>query len=65
MLAHFVASRLEVESFRDYVLRYKVETFREMTLDLAKPVELAPEMYQDWGDDQAFSLQLGRGECAV
>ncbi|HXA51103.1 MAG TPA: nitrite/sulfite reductase, partial [Candidatus Acidoferrum sp.] len=65
VLAHFVASRLEGESFRDYVLRYKVETFREMTLDLAKPAELAPEMYQDWGDDQAFSLQLGRGECAV
>jgi sulfite reductase beta subunit-like hemoprotein len=65
VLAHFVANRLEGESFRDYILRHKVETFREMTLDLAKPVELAPEMYQDWGDDEAFSLQLGRGECAA
>jgi sulfite reductase beta subunit-like hemoprotein len=65
VLAHFVANRAEGESFRDYVLRHKVETFREMTLDLAKPAELAPEMYQDWGDDQAFSLQLGRGECAA
>jgi sulfite reductase beta subunit-like hemoprotein len=65
VLAHFQANRTEGESFRDYVHRYKVETFRAMTLDLAKPVELFPELYQDWGDDQAFSLQLGRGECAV
>ena len=65
MLAHFLANRGEGESFRDYVLRFKVETFREMTIDLAKPAELFPEIYQDWGDDQAFSLQLGRGECAA
>jgi hypothetical protein len=47
------------------VMRHKVETFREMTLEFAKPAELFPEIYQDWGDDTAFSLQLGRGECAV
>jgi sulfite reductase (NADPH) hemoprotein beta-component/sulfite reductase (ferredoxin) len=44
---------------------HKVETFRELTGDLAKPAELFPEIYQDWGDDEAFSLQLGRGECAL
>ena len=65
VLAHFLANRGEGESFRDYVLRFKVETFRELTIDLAKPAELFPEIYQDWGDDEAFSLQLGRGECAV
>jgi sulfite reductase beta subunit-like hemoprotein len=65
VLAHFLASREDGESFRDYVLRYKVETFRAMTMDLAKPADLFPELYQDWGDDQAFSLQLGRGECAA
>jgi len=65
VLDHFLANRGEGESFRDYVLRYKVETFREMTNDLAKPADLFPEIYQDWGDDQAFSLQLGRGECAA
>jgi len=26
---------------------------------------MAPEMYNDWGDDVAFSLKLGRGECAA
>jgi len=65
VLDHFQANRLEGETFRQYVLRHKIETFRELTREFAKPAELFPEMYQDWGDDQAFSLQLGRGECAA
>jgi sulfite reductase beta subunit-like hemoprotein len=65
VLDHFIANRQEGESFRQYVLRFKVETFRAMTSDLAKPAELFPEIYQDWGDDAAYSLQLGRGECAA
>lgn len=65
VIAHFQANRLDGESFRDYVLRHKIETFRELTADLAKPAELFPEMYQDWGDTEPYSLKLGRGECAV
>jgi sulfite reductase beta subunit-like hemoprotein len=65
VLDHFQANRLEGETFRQYVLRHKIETFRELTREFAKPAELFPEIYQDWGDDQAFSLQLGRGECAA
>jgi sulfite reductase beta subunit-like hemoprotein len=65
VLDHFVANRLDGESFRQYVVRQKAETFRLMTNDLAKPAELFPEIYQDWGDDMAYSLQLGRGECAA
>ena len=61
---HFLVNREDGESFRDYVLRYKVETFRALTADLAKPLETFPELYQDWGDTEAFSLKLGRGECA-
>jgi sulfite reductase beta subunit-like hemoprotein len=64
VLEHYVANRQEGETFRGYVLRHKVETFRLMTNDLAKPAETFPEMYQDWGDDVGYSLQLGRGECA-
>ena len=37
----------------------------QMTNDLAKPAELFPDIYQDWGDEVGFSLQLGRGECAA
>jgi len=61
---HFLANRIAGETFREYVLRYKVETFRALTADLAKPAETFPELYQDWGDEEAFSLKLGRGECA-
>jgi sulfite reductase beta subunit-like hemoprotein len=64
VLEHYVGNRLEGETFREYVLRHKVETFRLMTNDLAKPAERFPEMYQDWGDEMSYSLQLGRGECA-
>jgi sulfite reductase beta subunit-like hemoprotein len=64
VLEHYVSNRQDGETFRNYVLRHKVETFRLMTNDLAKPAETFPEMYQDWGDDVGYSLQLGRGECA-
>ncbi|HMD49174.1 MAG TPA: nitrite/sulfite reductase [Bryobacteraceae bacterium] len=64
VLEHYQANRVDGETFREYVLRYKVETFRLMTNDLVKPAELNPEMYRDWGDDVEYSLQLGRGECA-
>jgi sulfite reductase beta subunit-like hemoprotein len=65
VLDHFIANRLQGEPFRDYVLRHKVETFRAMTADLAKPAEHFPELYRDWGDEEDFSLKLGRGECAA
>lgn len=65
VLDHFIANRLPGERFRQYVMRHKVETFRALTNDLAKPAELFPEIYQDWGDDEAYSLKLGRGECAA
>jgi sulfite reductase beta subunit-like hemoprotein len=65
VLEHYAANRVAGESFREYVLRHKVETFRLMTNDLAKPVELYPEMYRDWGDEAEYSLKLGRGECAA
>ena len=65
VLDHFIANRQPQETFRQYVMRYKVETFRQLTAEFAKPAEMFPEIYQDWGDDQAFSLQLGRGECAA
>jgi sulfite reductase beta subunit-like hemoprotein len=64
VIEHFLAYRMQGETFREYVMRQKVETFRALTADLAKPAETFPELYQDWGDTEAFSLQLGRGECA-
>ena len=65
VIGHFMANRQPGESFRQYVMRYRVETFRELTNEFAKPADLFPEIYQDWGDEQTYSLQLGRGECAA
>jgi sulfite reductase beta subunit-like hemoprotein len=65
ILDHYIAHRADGESFREYVMRHKIEFFRQATSDLAKPIEIAPEVYQDWGDDSDFSLKLGRGECAA
>jgi sulfite reductase beta subunit-like hemoprotein len=65
VLDHYVENRESGETFRQYVLRHKVETFRALTAEFAKPAEMFPEIYKDWGDEEAFSLQLGRGECAA
>ena len=64
VLEHFIKDRHAGESFRDYVLRNKIGFFKELTADLVKPLELSDEMCMDWGDEVAYSLQLGRGECA-
>jgi sulfite reductase beta subunit-like hemoprotein len=65
VLDHYIANRTDSETFREYVMRHKIETFRAMTADLVKPAAMAPEMYRDWGDDIEYSLKLGRGECAA
>ncbi len=65
ILDHYQTNHQEGESFRSYVMRHKVAFFKELTADLVKPSDMAPEMYNDWGDDVAFSLKLGRGECAA
>jgi len=64
VLEHYAANRKDGENFRQYVMRFQIPFFKTLTADLAKPAELFPEIYQDWGDDMAYSLQLGRGECA-
>ncbi|MBS1875144.1 MAG: nitrite/sulfite reductase [Acidobacteria bacterium] len=61
---HYKQNRQDGETFRNYVLRFKVEFFRGLVSDLAKPSTMNPEFFMDWGDEETFSLQLGRGECA-
>jgi sulfite reductase beta subunit-like hemoprotein len=65
ILAHYKENRREGETFRNYVLRFKIEFFRAYLADLAKPTDADPDIYKDWGDTDDFSLQLGRGECAA
>ncbi|SPE37157.1 Nitrite/sulfite reductase, hemoprotein beta-component, ferrodoxin domain protein [Candidatus Sulfopaludibacter sp. SbA3] len=42
VLDHFIAHHLPGESFRQYVLRYKVETFRELTNEFANGATKKP-----------------------
>ncbi len=65
ILEHYKANRQDGETFRGYVMRHKAGFFKELTADLVKPPLDQPEMYMDWGDQEAFSLKLGRGECAA
>jgi sulfite reductase beta subunit-like hemoprotein len=65
VLDHYKSNRQDGETFRAYVMRHKVEFFKKLTADLVKPPLTNPEMFRDWGDDEAYSLQLGRGECAA
>jgi sulfite reductase beta subunit-like hemoprotein len=65
ILEHYKANRQEGETFRAYVMRHKAGFFKELTADLVRPPADNPEMYMDWGDQEAFSLKLGRGECAA
>jgi sulfite reductase beta subunit-like hemoprotein len=65
VLAHYKANHEQGETFRNYVLRHKVEFFRSMLGDLTKPTTEDADVYKDWGDADDFSLQLGRGECAA
>jgi sulfite reductase beta subunit-like hemoprotein len=44
VLDHFLANRLPEETFRQYVMRHKVETFRQLTAEFAKPAEMFPEI---------------------
>ena len=65
VLEHYKHNRQDGEAFRAYVMRYKAEFFKQLTADLVKPPASDPEMFMDWGDQEAFSLKLGRGECAA
>jgi len=33
-------------------------------LTLLPPYEEAPELYNDWGEEEEFKVEVGRGECA-
>lgn len=65
VLTHYKSNHNDGESFRAYVMRHRAEFFKSLTADLVKPPAENPEMYRDWGDEQEFSLKLGRGECAA
>jgi ferredoxin-nitrite reductase/sulfite reductase (ferredoxin) len=68
ILRRYLEERQNGESFPAYLDRVGVASFKPLLQDLQEvpPYEEAPEFYQDLGaEGEAFSVRLGRGECAV
>jgi sulfite reductase beta subunit-like hemoprotein len=53
------------ESFATWAARTPQEAVREHLRDCLAVTSPEPELFTDWGDTEPYSLQLGRGECAV
>lgn len=67
ILKRYLEERQNGESFQAYLDRVGAASFKPLLQDLQEipPYEEAPEFYQDLGaEGEAFSVQLGRGECA-
>jgi ferredoxin-nitrite reductase/sulfite reductase (ferredoxin) len=68
ILRRYLEERQNGESFPAYLDRVGAASFKPLLQDLQEvpPYEEAPEFYQDLGaEGEAFSVRLGRGECAV
>ena len=57
ILDHYIANRAEGETFREYVMRHKVEILPRGDQRSRQARRIAPEMYQDWGDDDRLLAQ--------
>ncbi|WP_337845706.1 nitrite/sulfite reductase [Thermus sp.] len=68
ILRRYQAERQNGESFQAFLERVGVASFKPLLADLQEipPYEEDPTLYEDLGaEGQAFSVALGRGECAV
>ena len=65
LLEFYKNDRTEGESFRTWVVR----TSDEAVISKLKPFVAATDdeddLFIDWGDNETYSLKLGRGECAA
>ena len=68
ILRRYQEERQKGESFQAYLDRVGAASFKPFLQDLQEvpPYAEAPELYEDLGGEgEVFSVQLGRGECAV
>ncbi|MCX7848886.1 nitrite/sulfite reductase [Thermus sp.] len=68
ILRRYLEERENGEGFQAYLDRVGVTSFKAILEEFQEvpPYEEAPEFYQDLGGEgEAFSVRLGRGECAV
>lgn len=59
----YKSDRREGESFLDFADRIGVPAFKSRLSDL--PNAQGEELLADWGQEEKFTLKLGRGECAT
>ena len=65
LLAQYQASRLDGESFRAWLVRTPSADIVDSLKPFAEPAAESEETFLDWGDNEHYSLKLGRGECAT
>ena len=59
--------RQENETMATYLLRVGPEALAKDLHEFTElpPMDQAPDLYKDWGDETGFKLNVGKGECAV
>jgi len=64
LLAFYQADRQRAETFSAWVSRTPDKVIKERLLPLANECYYR-DVFVDWGDTEAYSLKLGRGECVA
>lgn len=64
LLAFYRGERHPNESFFAFVSRRELDDFRKLLAELGQVNPADPVLRQDWGQEGAFQLEVGVGECA-
>ena len=65
LLAFYQSDRQAAESFSAWVSRTPDKAIRERLHPLSEVNVTTEDLFVDWGDTEAYSLKLGRGECVA
>jgi len=65
LLAFYQADRQRAETFSAWVSRTPDKVIKNRLLPLAEVNATTEDLFVDWGDTEAYSLKLGRGECVA
>jgi len=65
LLEFYKQNRAEGESFREWVARTPDEAVISKLQPFVAVTDDEDDLFVDWGDNETYSLKLGRGECAA
>ena len=65
LLVFYQEDRQLTESFSAWVTRTPDEILKLRLQPFAEVTSSSEDIFMDWGDTEAYSLKLGRGECAA